>query len=273
MPIFTILHLIYYINHILTIYWLYYFPSLSPFTLHFYFLFFIYFCLCILMDFFKKLSEPQQSLIADLTGIRPENTDFLYNATIRTFYALLFILGANSQVICPLVALSFIIPLQSLSITNILIESKQKDNLMAPYLIITLSFMQSNTFLYILLFSSIFYSLFNYKLPLPIEIKIILIYYFRTVYTYSELPNLSVTNFICILIYFSIGCCIVISRRVRFMSSALFYSFLSSVGLFINVHRGHFSIIAVLSMGILSFLIQNGLFYFISKQVKNRSEK
>ena len=184
----------------------------------------------------------------------------------------LFVFGSNTQPISSFISLSFILPIE---ISNIK-ESIKKENRdqiakgaitkknLENFLSYFPSFSNYYFFTSILILISILFISFHKKIPLFIKIFLILIYYFKTIYIYSDLPNFPVSSFLCCIFYFSLGCLFIIFKSFRFFISSIFYSYLSSIGILCLLNYKDLNI----SVGLIgiSFLIQNLLSIIIKRK-------
>ncbi len=168
------------------------------------------------------LLNPFINLTNDL--ILSKDCNNYFNNFNSIFLLFLFTFGSNSN-FSILISLSFILPLYSntLYLNNI----NNLNNLNIG------NFNYSQVVFYLLLLSILIYSIFN-TVQFFIKLLAIFIYYFRTIYIYSDLPDFPFLSFLCCSFYFTLGCLTIVFKTTFLIISTVFYSFFSTILLLIN---------------------------------------
>lgn len=258
------------------------------------------------MNFYNKLIQPVETLGNDLcraysasknTPLGKSDLYFIYKLIMMVFQMILFVLGSNLRYFSSSIAFCLIIPLQAHTLKNLIFYSESQDDNPRPFNFLGhsvfdfLSLIESN-YLKISLILLIFFALYTLILKksssIVIKVAIILLFYFKTIYSYSEADTLPISTFLCCVFYFSIGCAMFISRKYKFLISSIFYSVFSSLNIlllmndrFLNENTikewlswkfiGESGVLKVLI--VVSIFIQNILPVFVKTSVSFQSKK
>lgn len=236
------------------------------------------------MDVYHKLIQPFKSLSKDLYRAyytsKIENSNesdslIIYSLIIGISQFLLFICGSNIQQLSISSSLSILLPLQITHIKDLIFQTENENNLFKIFSFVETNCMKVCSFLIV---ASILHFIFVRRISFLSRVIIILLYYFKTIYQYSELRTLPFSNFCCCIFCFSIGCLMIISKRFRFLFSSIFYGVFSSLNLLIlfrlntleeptNKEETIYNPLFVIAMTIVSVIIQHTLFFISKKPV------